>query len=222
MIPQTPMHELINYPILHSIPKNAKKICDVGCMAGTLAREYKKINPEVFYIGVDIVPDYANSAKVHCDEVLIGNIETDLDKVTNIHRDIDYWVLGDVIEHLQNPWKFLKDLYDKSSLNSQYIICIPNSQHWTVQYKLILGNLFYEDMGLLDRSHLRFFTRQTFCRYLNEVGFKINQIKILSNSNPLDDADFNLLQNFVRNKGYDSELYLKESTAYQYIYLITK
>jgi hypothetical protein len=135
---------------------------------------------------------------------------------------IDCWVLGDVLEHLINPWKVLHEIYEKSNSLTEFVICIPNFQHWSIQYKLLTGDLFYEESGLLDKSHLRIFTRKTFLYYVKKIGFKLKSIKSINNGNPLQDYDFKNLIDLAVKKGVNRELYVAESTAYQYVINLQK
>lgn len=213
---QTPLHENINHTVLKSIPNNIKKLIDIGCMSGGLAREYRKRNSSAYLIGVDLVQEYIDIAAPHFNEVHCINIEKNLDSIIEKHNDIDCWVMGDVLEHLIDPWKFLENL-KKCNQGTKFIICLPNFQHWTIQYKVLLGDLFYEDSGLMDKSHLRIFTRHTIIKYLQKNGYVIDKIELLINSNPLMDNKFQHLINFAIASGYNKELYIKESTAYQYV-----
>jgi tRNA G46 methylase TrmB len=71
---QTPLREYYNANVLGLIPKDAARVVEVGCGGGTMAREYRKINPACDYIGIEIVDRYAEAARMHCDKVLLGNI----------------------------------------------------------------------------------------------------------------------------------------------------
>jgi 2-polyprenyl-3-methyl-5-hydroxy-6-metoxy-1,4-benzoquinol methylase len=219
---QTPLHENLNTAVLDFIPHDSCKIIDVGCMSGILAREFKKINPDCFYIGVDIMQEYVEVAKKYCDGTYVLDIEKDIKKVIKDNPKIDCWVMGDILEHLVDPWSFLKKICAASEPGTNFVICIPNFQHWTIQYKLILGNIFYEDSGLLDRSHLRIFTRKSLINFINQAGLQIKKIKFTTNGNPLNDPDFNNLVNFAVSKGYNKNLFLTESLAYQYVLLAQK
>ena len=72
---QTPAHDNANLTVLELLPPQAKRIIEVGCGSGALAREYKKINADCHYLGLDIVDEYANMAARYCDETVAADIE---------------------------------------------------------------------------------------------------------------------------------------------------
>src|SRR5665647_674801 len=127
---QTPAHERHNPDLLKLIPKDARVLVEVGCSSGALAREYKKINSNCRYIGVECVSEYAKLAERHCDSV----IETDIESVDeNFLRDTlacDCWIFGDALEHLMNPWLLLSRIRKIIPDNGSIVACIPNAQHW--------------------------------------------------------------------------------------------
>ena len=172
---QTPIHDNHNPDLLAMIPKSLKRIVEVGCSSGALAREYKKINPGCEYVGVEIDEDYAEAARRYCDQVLVGNIETMSDYTFANLLPNDCWIFGDVLEHLYNPWDVLVRIRTHMTKDNCIVACIPNMQHWSVQVKLMSGALFYQDSGLFDRTHIRWFTRATIIDMFLKAGFVIER-----------------------------------------------
>lgn len=170
---QTPLHDRFNSDALKLMSTNLSCVVEVGAGQGTLAREYKKINPSVRYIGVEIDSDYAASAGQYCSEVITGNIEHFSDDVFAKFDQADCWVFIDVLEHLYDPWELLRKIKSNAKNNIEVIACIPNTQHWSIQMRLCSGLLHYEDEGLLDRTHIRFFTRQTMIELFESTGYTI-------------------------------------------------
>ena len=84
-----------------------------------------------------------------------------------IPLDYDYIILGDVIEHIREPLKFLK------SLKGRLIISVPNIANIYVRLKLLFGNFDYEDKGILDRTHTYFFTKKTLVKMIKDAGYRI-------------------------------------------------
>jgi ubiquinone/menaquinone biosynthesis C-methylase UbiE len=72
---QTPIHDIHNKDVLSMLPLTSKKLMEIGCSSGALAREYKKNNKNCHYIGLDIVESYTHLAKRFCDEVIVADIE---------------------------------------------------------------------------------------------------------------------------------------------------
>jgi SAM-dependent methyltransferase len=170
---QTLAHNDHNPDLLRFMPPDARRIVEVGCSSGVLAREYKKRNPGVFYTGIEIEPEYANMAREHCDVVLDTNIETVDDDMLNNDLAADCWVFGDVLEHLNDPWLLLSRIRKSLPVRGCIVTCIPNAQHWSVQARLSFGDFRYEDSGLFDRTHIRWFTRRTILEMFQATGYAV-------------------------------------------------
>lgn len=175
-MPQTPVHEAHNPDLLALMPAGSRAVIEVGCGSGALAREFKALNPKCDYLGVDIAEDYAVLAKRHCDAVLTMNIDQATEPFFDRQRHRDCWVFGDCLEHLNDPWRVLELIRWVIPDSGCIAACIPNSQHWSLQARLALGEWRYEEAGLLDRTHLRFFTRKTIVELFESAGFRIDQM----------------------------------------------
>jgi 2-polyprenyl-3-methyl-5-hydroxy-6-metoxy-1,4-benzoquinol methylase len=170
---QTPANNIYNVDVCEILKlKKYKKIVEVGCMHGALAKEYKKFNPEVEWYGIDIDMGYAEIAAAHCTKTFCRDIE----RLTMVEKyffsDSDIWIFADVLEHLYNPWKLLSEI---SSLNkkTEIIACIPNSQHWSFQARINAGQMQYDNEGLFDKTHIRFFSLNTMTHMFLNNGFEI-------------------------------------------------
>ncbi|MGF6243441.1 MULTISPECIES: class I SAM-dependent methyltransferase [Paraburkholderia] len=170
---QTPIHQAHNPDLLKLMPTNARRVVEVGCSSGALAREYKRLNPNVHYIGIELVPAYAEAARAHCDEVMAFDIEAVDEYVLRSELAADCWVFGDVLEHLKDPWLLLRKIRAAMGDTGHIVTCIPNMQHWSVQARLSCGDVRYEDSGLFDRTHLRWFSRVTMLEMFTQSGFRV-------------------------------------------------
>lgn len=171
---QTPVHEAHNQELLSLIPPHLEKVIEIGCSSGALAREYKKQSPDCTYIGIDIDPDYAKLATRHCNEAFSADIELMPDSFFADRKDCQAWVFGDTLEHLKDPWRILRLIRDNLPTDGCVVACIPNAQHWTLIARLCCGEFRYESQGLLDRTHLRWFTRKTIIDLFESSGFRID------------------------------------------------
>lgn len=169
----TPAHDDYNPDLLGLIPANASRIVEVGCSSGALAREFLKLHPLCEYIGIELDPEYAELARKHCSRVLVGSVEHVEEQLFSELVHIDCWVFGDVLEHLYDPWSVLRRVRRTLAANGSVVACIPNLQHWSVQAKLNLGHFNYEDIGLMDRTHIRWFTKKTMDQLFQSTGFYI-------------------------------------------------
>ncbi len=172
---QTPIHERHNPDLLRLMPASARRVIEVGCSSGALAREYRKVNPSCQYVGIEIDPAYAKLAERHCNEVLVLDIEDAGDADFAGRLAGDCWIFGDALEHLILPWELLRTIRRHIPDDGCVVACIPNAQHWSVQARLNCGTFRYEDAGLLDRTHLRWFTRTTMIEMFQGAGYRITE-----------------------------------------------
>lgn len=214
---QTPAHDRHNPDLLGLIPSTCRKLVEVGCSSGALAREYKKINPECRYLGVEIDPGYAKLARRYCDEVFLVNIEDAPEEFSFSSKDADCWIFGDSLEHLVDPWRVLAKVKQGLTAAGCVVACIPNAQHWSVQARLCCGEFRYEDAGLLDRTHLRWFTRLTIIEMFQSAGFRIAEghprIFEESNRGPFLEA----IRRMAEISGADPDLAVSDAVPIQYV-----
>jgi SAM-dependent methyltransferase/glycosyltransferase involved in cell wall biosynthesis len=169
----------INFDLLNRIPLSAQNILEIGCGQGKLGAAFKDRQPLSRYFGVELMPAEAKIAATNLDGVVCANIELDhqIPKkfLTEINSEalFDALVLGDVLEHLQDPWRLLSEAHQWMAPNSTCIICIPNVGHWSVVQQLLKGRFDYAEAGLLDKTHLRFFTLETAVEMLSQVGWTV-------------------------------------------------
>ncbi len=142
-------------------------------MHGAMARAYREINPAVHYVGIDIDPDYAQVAAQYCDRALGADVESLPPEEFGSLFPSDCWIFGDCLEHLRDPWRIVRMVRESISPDGCMLVCLPNAQHWSVQMRLATGQFHYEDSGLLDRTHLRWFTRTTMISMFSQAGWKI-------------------------------------------------
>ena len=173
---QTPLRDYFNADLLALVPVDATRVVEVGCGSGAMAREYRKRNPACQYVGIEIDPVYADASRFYCDEVLVGSIESLSDEVFKTLFPSSCWIFGDVLEHLYDPWGTLKRVRRSLGDSGCVVACIPNAQHWSVQGLLSVGDFRYQDAGLLDRTHIRWFTRKTIIDLFSSSGFEIEEM----------------------------------------------
>jgi len=126
-------------------------------------------------VGIEIDKESAQIAKKYCKDVIVGDIET-MDSLPYPEEYFDVIIFGDVLEHLKDPLSVLKKL--KKYLNKNgYIICsIPNIAHIYVRLNLLFGRWEYQDTGILDKTHLRFFTKKTAIKLIEDAEYKIEEL----------------------------------------------
>lgn len=164
-------HSLIA-AILKRLPPHSK-VLDIGTASGTLARMCQSHSLQLF--GVEPNPDWARMALPLYEKIFIGSIEEAHDDYL---AGYDAIVLGDVLEHLSLPKVILQRLVDLQSPSSTFIVSVPNIANLWIRLNLLVGKFDYTDRGILDRTHLHFFTRKSFSTLLREAGLEIISIYV--------------------------------------------
>lgn len=216
-MPQTPAHDAHNPDLLALIPLNSRAVIEVGCGSGALAREFKALNPECDYLGVDISEHYVSLAKRHCDAVMAMNLDQANEPFFAKQRDRDCWIFGDCLEHLKDPWRVLELIRWVIPDKGCVAACIPNSQHWSLQARLALGDWRYEDAGLLDRTHLRFFTRKTIVELFESAGFRIDQMSARIFDEPGRELALGGIAEVAARLGGSREAAMVDATPLQFV-----
>ena len=214
---QTPIHEQHNPDLLKLIPIQSKKLIEVGCSSGALAREFKKISVNCYWLGIEIDSTYAELAKRHCDKSMALNIESAPENFWEETKNADCWIFGDTLEHLQDPWSILKLIRANISQTGSVVACIPNAQHWSLQVKLSIGDFRYESSGLLDRTHLRWFTRQTIIEMLDQSGFQIEAGFPRIFNEPNREVFLPIIEQMARAAGVDPQGAVTDALPLQYV-----
>lgn len=173
MTAQTFAHDSPNPDLLAILPA-VDRLVEVGCSTGALASAHRSREPHARWLGIEIEPSYAEAARRHCQEVLVGDVEQLLEVPLLAERlRADCWIFGDSLMHLQDPWRVLRQVHGLLSEGGSVCACIPNAQHWSLQARLCLGQFVYKESGLLDRTHLRWFTPTTMSALFHDNGFRI-------------------------------------------------
>jgi 2-polyprenyl-3-methyl-5-hydroxy-6-metoxy-1,4-benzoquinol methylase len=163
--------------VLDAVPAGAH-VLDVGCATGYLAAELTRRGCTVD--GVEVDPAAAEQARAHCREVVVGDLEA-----PSTHAAVERLLAGarpdvilcaDVLEHLRDPWVVLSWLRTLLAPgDGKAIISVPNIGHWTARRELLRGRFPYAGFGLFDRTHLRFFTRDSARELASRAGFSVRR-----------------------------------------------
>ncbi|MFN6539003.1 MAG: glycosyltransferase [Nostoc sp. EkiNYC01] len=149
-----------------------QRVVDFGCATGYFAKLLNKKGCIV--TGVDINPDAAKVAEQYCKEVIVADL--DFVSVTEIlpNQEFDVAVFGDVLEHLRNPWKILEETKQILKKDGYIVASIPNIAHGAIRLSLLQGRFEYTELGILDNTHLRFFTRKTVEELFEKTGYLVS------------------------------------------------
>ena len=178
------MHELTIDPgyyenerpeVARLVPSSAKAILDVGCGKGRLGHSLKQQASDRKVYGIEYIPSMAAEAEKVLDGVILGDLQTIA--ISFPYEYFDCIIFADVLEHLADPAALLRKLRQHLKLSGIIVCSIPNIRHYTAILRVIRG-WQYDDYGLFDRTHLRFFTLSSMDQLLRDAGF------ILESSHP--------------------------------------
>ena len=203
--------------LIDVLPLTAKRVVDLGCGTGVIAKEYRQRCSPDYYLGIEIVPEDAAVAREFCSDCIVGNIENFTSADWEKLKNFELWVLGDVLEHLYDPWKVLKNIRSSITTGGHVLSCIPNSQNWWIQMRLSIGQWRYEDKGLLDRTHIRFFTRKTINQMFLDAGFEILEIIPRYVAHPAADSFLDIIEKMAITAGEDPIVARADASVFQYI-----
>jgi len=214
---QTPAHEIPNPDLLAALPR-VDRLVEVGCSTGALARAYRSRHPETRWLGIEIEPTYAEAARRYCQNVLVGDVEILLEQSGNTPLlQADCWVFGDSLEHLRDPWQVIRKVHDLLPAGGCICACIPNAQHWSLQARLCLGQFVYEESGLLDRTHLRWFTPTTMTSLFEDNGFQIRSVTPRIFPHPAEAMALEQIRHFAERLGGDPAQAEKDARPLQLV-----
>jgi len=148
-----------------------QRLLDVGRAQGVLAQRFRERGFVVTCVEGD--PALAALGRNQCDEMIVANLD---ESVPELKGQFDVIVYGDILEHLKNPARLLAGLNRFLTPTGRVIVSVPNFAHAFVRLNLLLGRFEYMERGILDRTHLRFFTRRSFRRFLEEAGLAVEQM----------------------------------------------
>ncbi|HEY2477630.1 MAG TPA: class I SAM-dependent methyltransferase [Solirubrobacterales bacterium] len=218
MSPQDDAYFEFDRPELRElVPGEARRVLDVGCGAGALGAALRE-ERGIEVVGLELSPDAAARARDRLDAV----VEADLDQLDDLpfeRGSFDAMVFGDVLEHLHDPHRLLRVLRPWLDDDGALVCSIPNVAHWSVVLPLLAQDRWpYADAGLLDRTHVHFFTLTEAELMLRECGFALESAATTNLSQAPPPA-LDHLTRFLAALGADAEQTRRRLTAYQYLLL---
>jgi len=167
---------IVREDLIAMIEPGTNRILDIGCGTGATGQMLKRVEKATEVIGIELVSKVVNEADKNLDKVINADIE--ILELPFPQEYFDYIICADVLEHLRDPWSVLRKIRKKKKKEGYIIASIPNVRNWIILKELIIkGKWTYVDEGILDNTHLRFFTRNSIKELFLSTNFDITEIK---------------------------------------------
>jgi 2-polyprenyl-3-methyl-5-hydroxy-6-metoxy-1,4-benzoquinol methylase len=153
--------------LLEDLPPS--RVLDLGCSSGLLAEQVRAMGHHVTGVDHEAFPETLDRV----DEFAVGDLEAGIPP--EVGNDFDVVIAADVLEHLRRPEKLLEDIKQVLKPHGRLIVSVPNFGHWYPRTRTVVGAFDYDQRGILDRTHYRFFTRKSLHRLVHDAGFEVRR-----------------------------------------------
>lgn len=207
-------HNIALSKIFHLV-RDGSRVIDFGCSSGYLAKELlERKNCRV--TGVDIHLEDLQVAQQYCEQTFVADLDGD-DWLRQTRGTYDFIVFADVLEHLKYPLKALEQAKSLLSPGGKILISIPNIAHASVRLELFQGSFEYEAFGILDDTHLKYWTKESFLRMANKLGLFAEHVDMVQKDIPREIIE--------RSLGTSEDALIRrlqepDALAYQYIFVL--
>jgi O-antigen biosynthesis protein len=151
--------------------KGRLRILDVGASNGYLGASLRKLGHSV--VGIEKDTSSAEEARRYYDSFHVHDIE-DFD--FSYRGEFDYMLFADILEHLRDPVSVLRRSLPSLKESGKIIVSMPNVANIIIRLSLLLGRFDYADRGILDQTHLRFYTRASLVKMLDEASYRVLEL----------------------------------------------
>lgn len=170
---QTDYYQQVRHEVLALVPPGAKRILDVGCAEGVLGSQLlERGASEVF--GIEYDPEVGARARMRLTDVYCGDVETMALPIAP--GSLECIIFADVLEHLRNPYDVLTRFSALLSPSGTIVASIPNVRHYSILHMLAEGLWTYQSQGLMDSTHLRFFTKHEIGSLFDQAGLTVTSL----------------------------------------------
>jgi 2-polyprenyl-3-methyl-5-hydroxy-6-metoxy-1,4-benzoquinol methylase len=166
----------LNHPIglALSLIGSRQRVLELGCATGYTTRLLTQ-HLSCVVTGVEYMPEAAARARPFCQQLILGDVEAE-EVLSQLTGPYDAILAGDILEHLRHPARILQRLKSTLRAGGSWVISVPNVAHWSVRKELLLGRFNFAERGIMDATHLRWFTRQTLVDLLCQSGYRVQHL----------------------------------------------
>lgn len=158
--------------VLPYVPRSARRILDVGCSSGGFASGLRRdlVDREIW--GVEADPDAAAQASEFCDRIIVGSFPD-----VQVDAQFDCVCFLDVLEHMYDPWAAIRSASKLLTATGVILACIPNARHYSLVGPLLFrGKWSYSEAGLMDRTHIRWFTLHSIVELFEDARLDVVEL----------------------------------------------
>ncbi|MCE5340849.1 MAG: class I SAM-dependent methyltransferase [Planctomycetaceae bacterium] len=203
--------------IVEIIP-DGSTVLDIGAGSGILGMLLKMHRKNIIIDGIEPDEYAASLAQSSYRFFYNGFAEQFIDKIKN--QSYDYIIMADVVEHLNDPFTFINKLREGTEPKTKFIFSIPNVAFGSVRISLLNGEFNYVDSGLLERTHLRFFTLKTIESLVKKLDMHIELLNFLQRDFYTTEIP---IQNNISNLPALMKIYKDRlASTYQFLLVLTK
>ena len=194
-----------------------QRVLELGCSSGHLSK-FLKEELACHVVGVDIDSNAIQLAKPFCNQVIVADLDSDAWLTEIENQQFDVILCADVLEHLKDPVHLLAQLKPFLHHESRILASVPNIAHASIRLELMQGHFDYESLGLLDETHLHFYTRDGLIKMLMQAGYICYDI-----SYSIHDLADEAINQHLKNIGIQASdktrqiLHEPDAIAYQFI-----
>ncbi len=194
-----------------------QRVLELGCSSGYLS-QYLKEELGCQVVGVEIDADALQQAAPFCQQTIMADLDTGSWLAEIAGQQFDVVLCADVLEHLKNPAHMLQSLKPYLHAKSYILASVPNVAHVSIRLELLQGHFDYESLGLLDNTHLHFYTRNGLVALFIQAGYECSDI-----SYSINDMADKAIEQHLNNAGLQmtdaarERLHAPDAVAFQYI-----
>ena len=159
----------VNHALLSLVPRECRKVLDVGCGTGANAKAFRDRGGSVW--GITCSEEEAKLASAFCDKVYLADL--DIAVPSDLPDDLDLLFMSHVLEHLRRPAETLTKLCTRLRAGGYAAIAVPNMAYWPLRERLLKGDWHRTDEGAFDRTHLQFWSFETAPQVLQRTGLQL-------------------------------------------------